>query len=79
MCVISIASRGDLEAQLGARLAAKVARTYAEAVLLAERDAAAIEDLEAAVGGARAIVVPELDGDVHDVAGLIAVHDHLFG
>ena len=67
----------DLEPELGARLAAKVARTYAEAVLLAERDAAAIEDLEAALGG-RAILVPELDGDVHDVAGLIAVHDHLF-
>jgi len=24
-------------------------------------------------------VIPELDDDVHDVAGLIAVREHLFG
>jgi anion-transporting ArsA/GET3 family ATPase len=64
---------------LGARLAAKVARAYAEEQALAERDAAAIERLAAECGDPAPVVVPQLPGDVHDIDGLVAVHAHLFG
>jgi anion-transporting ArsA/GET3 family ATPase len=67
-----------LEAALGARLAAKVARAYAEERALAERDAAALERLRRETGDADPVVVPQLAGDVHDIDGLVAVHAHLF-
>jgi anion-transporting ArsA/GET3 family ATPase len=68
-----------LTAALGdARLAGKVARAYAEERALAERDAAAIARLCAATGEDDPVLVPQLDGDVHDVDGLVAVHGHLF-
>jgi anion-transporting ArsA/GET3 family ATPase len=67
-----------LVAALGARLAAKVARAYAEEQALANRDAAAIERLRAATGDHEPVVVPQLAGDVHDIDGLVAVHAHLF-
>jgi anion-transporting ArsA/GET3 family ATPase len=67
-----------LEAALGARLAAKVARAYAEERARAERDAAAIERLRAETGDSDPVVVPQLAGDVHDIDGLVAVHAHLF-
>ncbi len=68
----------DLVGDLGPRLSAKVARTYGEALATAERDAASIERLCAETGERDPVIVPELDGDVHDVAGLVAVHAHLF-
>jgi anion-transporting ArsA/GET3 family ATPase len=67
-----------LEEQLGPRLAAKVARAYAEERALAERDAAAVERLRAETGDERPVIVPQLAGDVHDIDGLVAVHAHLF-
>ena len=67
-----------LEAALGGRLAAKVARAYAEERALAVRDAAAIERLRAETGDRDPVVVPQLAGDVHDIDGLVAVHAHLF-
>jgi anion-transporting ArsA/GET3 family ATPase len=67
-----------LEAALGPRLAAKVARAYAEERALAARDAAAVQRLSAETGDAAPIVVPQLAGDVHDIDGLVAVHAHLF-
>ncbi len=67
-----------LEELLGARLAAKVARAYAEERALAERDAAAVDRLRAGTGDERPVVVPQLAGDVHDIDGLVAVHAHLF-
>ncbi len=60
------------------KLAAKVARTYAEERALAERDQTAIDHLRAATGERDPIVIPQLDGDVHDVDGLVAIHAHLF-
>jgi anion-transporting ArsA/GET3 family ATPase len=72
------ADAAALEAALGARLAAKVARAYGEAQTLAERDAAAIERLRSETGDADPVVVPQLAGDVHDIDGLVAVHGHLF-
>jgi anion-transporting ArsA/GET3 family ATPase len=67
-----------LVAALGAKLAAKVTRAYAEERALAERDAAAIERLRNETGDERPVVVPQLGGDVHDIDGLVLVHAHLF-
>ena len=61
-----------------ARLAGKVARAYAEERVLAERDAAAIAHLRNETGERDPVLVPQLDGDVHDVDGLVAIHRHLF-
>jgi anion-transporting ArsA/GET3 family ATPase len=61
-----------------AALARKVARTLGEFRVLAHRDAAALERLRAELGEDDPILVPHLDGDVHDVDGLVAVHRHLF-
>ncbi len=68
----------QLEAELGPVLARKVLRTYAEALDLARRDAAAIEHLRAQTRPGLVVLIPELDQDVHDAAGLAAVHAHLF-
>jgi anion-transporting ArsA/GET3 family ATPase len=68
---------GELTEQLGPRLAAKVAQNLADFQVLAERDAASIERLKAELDEPDLIVVPQLDGDVHDVEGLLAVHRHL--
>ena len=68
----------DLCEALGASLAKKVARTVADAQVLAERDVAAIARLRAELDEREPILVPLLDADVHDVAGLVAVQDHLF-
>jgi anion-transporting ArsA/GET3 family ATPase len=69
----------ELERALGdARLAAKVARAYAEEHALARRDRSAIEHLRAETGEDDPILVPQFDGDVHDVDGLVALHAHLF-
>lgn len=69
-----------LTGQLGgdAALARKVARTLEEFRVLALRDAAAVQRLTRELGDDDPIVVPHLDGDVHDVDGLVAIHRHLF-
>ncbi len=69
-----------IAAELGgdAALARKVARTLREFRVLAHRDARAMTRLRREVGDDDPIVVPHLDGDVHDVDGLVLVHRHLF-
>ncbi len=59
-------------------LARKALRTLREFRVLAARDAAAVDRLRTAVGDDDPVIVPHLDGDVHDVDGLVAVHRHLF-
>ena len=68
----------QLAPELGDKLASKVARTYGEALGIATRDDAAIQWLREETGDQDPVIVPELEGDVHDVAGLVAVHSHLF-
>ena len=68
----------QLAPELGDKLASKVARTYGEALGIATRDDAAIQWLREETGEQDPVIVPELEGDVHDVAGLVAVHAHLF-
>jgi anion-transporting ArsA/GET3 family ATPase len=70
--------RGDVPAGLGTELAAKVRAAAAELDALADRDAAAVARLQSALGVDRATLVPHLARDVHDVDGLVAIHDHLF-
>src|SRR4051794_38329615 len=69
----------ELAEPLGDALARKVAATYAEAQVLARREQASLEHLRETVGETDPVIVPQLDGDVHDLDGLVAVHDHLFG
>jgi len=69
----------ELTPRVGAALAGKVARTVADAQVLAARDRAAIAHLQTALGDPDMTIVPHLDGDVHDVEGLVAIRAHLFG
>jgi anion-transporting ArsA/GET3 family ATPase len=68
----------DLEAELGEDLAARVATAAEELAALAEREAASVERLRSRLGNPPTIVVPELEGDIHDVEGLALVRGHLF-
>ncbi len=68
----------ELSPVLGAALAAKIARTVADAQVLAARDVAAIARLRAELDEREPILVPLMDADVHDIAGLVAVQRHLF-
>jgi anion-transporting ArsA/GET3 family ATPase len=69
-----------LAAELGgdAALARKVARTLREFRVLAHRDSESVARLTRELDEPDPILVPHLDGDVHDVDGLVAVHRHLF-
>jgi anion-transporting ArsA/GET3 family ATPase len=69
---------GDATEALDPALAEKLAVTVAELRVLAERDRASIERLRTELGVDDPIVIPHLDGDVHDVDGLVAIHSHLF-
>jgi anion-transporting ArsA/GET3 family ATPase len=67
-----------LDAALGDDLAGRVATAAHELAALAEREAASLEHLRDRLDDPPTIVVPELDGDVHDVEGLALVRAHLF-
>jgi anion-transporting ArsA/GET3 family ATPase len=71
------APNGHVPEELGAALGARVAESVRELTALAERDAANIERLREELG-APAVIVPELDDDVHDVDGLTRICAHLF-
>ena len=73
------AGDGALPADLDEDLAKRVEAAAHELAALAERDAANVEHLRTTLGDPPTIVVPELDGDVHDVEGLALVRGHLFG
>jgi anion-transporting ArsA/GET3 family ATPase len=67
-----------LAKELGRDLAERVDISARELAALAARDAAGVERLVAALGDPPAIVVPELDDDVHDVDGLVRIRECLF-
>jgi anion-transporting ArsA/GET3 family ATPase len=71
-------ARADLAPELGQALAGRVEASARELAALAARDAAAVARLSAVLGEPPAIVVPELDDEVHDVEGLAHVRAHLF-
>jgi anion-transporting ArsA/GET3 family ATPase len=69
---------GDLGALLGDELGRKVARNLDDFRALAERNRLNVHTLERELGDEPLLVVPELDDEVHDVAGLALVNEHLF-
>jgi anion-transporting ArsA/GET3 family ATPase len=69
---------GATQIDLPAELAAKVEAAYRDYQVLATRDRANLRRLTERTRGEPVIVVPELDGDVHDLAGLAAMVEHLF-
>jgi hypothetical protein len=64
---------------LGDDLARRVGESAHELAALAASDEAGVERLLDELGGPPAIVVPELEDDVHDIDGLAQVRTHLFG
>ncbi len=68
-----------LAADLGDALAARVAANLAEFDVLARRDRATIDGLAAKLGEPEPLVVPHLDGDPQDLAGIALVSELLFG
>jgi anion-transporting ArsA/GET3 family ATPase len=63
---------------LPAKLAATVAGNFRDYHVLARRDEQNVARLEAELGGRPLLLVPHLDDDVHDIAGLLGVHRYLF-
>ena len=71
---------GELAATLDdGDLAGRVAASYADLRVLAERDELNIGKLVDELGTEAIVRVPYLDEDVHDLAGLAEVNRHLFG
>jgi hypothetical protein len=64
--------------ELGAALAERVAASARELAALAERDSVNVARLLQELDRPPAVLVPELDDDVHDVAGLSEVRAYLF-
>ncbi|RKQ91388.1 arsenite efflux ATP-binding protein ArsA [Solirubrobacter pauli] len=64
--------------ELGPALAERVSAAAAQLGALAARDAGNVARLRSRLGDPPTLVVPELDGDVHDLDGLAAVRAHLF-
>ena len=67
-----------LDGDLSDELKQKVADTLRELQILAARDRASLERLMDELDESDPAIVPLLDGDVHDVDGLVLVHEHLF-
>jgi anion-transporting ArsA/GET3 family ATPase len=68
----------DLAKALGPEPAAKVEANYRDYHVLADRDQANLSRLTKRLDGEPVIVVPELDGDVHDLDGLAQMVSHLY-
>jgi anion-transporting ArsA/GET3 family ATPase len=69
---------GALPAGLDDDLAARVETAAHEVQALARREVASVERLREELGEPPMILVPELDGDVHDAEGLALMRGHLF-
>lgn len=70
----------EREAGLSRALARSVAGAFADEHALARRDAAGVAQLAGQLGaGVPLLRVPLLDGDVHDVPGLVRLERELFG
>jgi anion-transporting ArsA/GET3 family ATPase len=68
----------SLEDELGPKLAVKVAENFRDYQVLARRDHDNIERLSGKLDEPRLCLVPYLDEDVHDAAGLARIHRFLF-
>jgi anion-transporting ArsA/GET3 family ATPase len=68
-----------LEGELGERLGARVAANLADFDVLARRDAATVKRLSGELHEPAPVVVPYLDEDIQDLAGLARIAGHLLG
>jgi hypothetical protein len=68
----------ELEGELGADLAGRVAQNFRDYHVLAERDRRNIELLTGRLQQPRVLTIPYLDEDVHDAEGLTRIHRFLF-
>jgi anion-transporting ArsA/GET3 family ATPase len=73
------AGTGDLAELLGDDLGRKVLRNLEDYRVLADRDRENLDRLRSTLGRKPMITVPELDDDVHDLAGLERMNEYLFG
>jgi anion-transporting ArsA/GET3 family ATPase len=67
-----------LEDELGPKLAGKVAENFSDYQVLARRDRDNIERLAGKLDDRRLVLLPHLDEDVHDAAGLARINRFLF-
>src|SRR4051794_12977150 len=74
---LHVAPSGEVPASLGGALGGRVSAALDDLAALAAREAANVELLRSELG-APAVVIPELDDDVHDVEGLERMRAHLF-
>jgi anion-transporting ArsA/GET3 family ATPase len=70
--------QGLLEPELGVRLAARVATNLADFDVLARRDRETVARLSRELSEPKPILVPHLDEDVYDLAGLARLAAYLF-
>ena len=68
-----------LEPELGERLAARVASNLADFDVLARRDAATVTRLSDELDEPAPVLVPHLEEDIQDLAGLAQIAAHLLG
>jgi anion-transporting ArsA/GET3 family ATPase len=68
----------DVDDVLDAALGAKVRANFDDYCVLAKRDRANLRRLTSKLTGEPVVVIPELDGDVHDLDGLNRMIEHLF-
>ena len=69
---------GELAGELPEELAERVTANYADWRALAERDRRNVDHLAREMRTRAVIEVPELDSDVHDLAGLMSINRYLF-
>jgi anion-transporting ArsA/GET3 family ATPase len=74
---LHVAPSGEVPEELGGALGSRVEAALEDLAALAAREAANVELLRSELGSV-AVVVPELDDDVHDVEGLVRMREHLF-
>jgi anion-transporting ArsA/GET3 family ATPase len=72
------ASLANLASALGDDLATRVLANLADYRVLAARDAANIARLRAELDSEPVLLVPRFDDDVHDISGLLRMHQFLF-
>jgi anion-transporting ArsA/GET3 family ATPase len=60
-------------------LAARIVENLADYRVLAARDAASLQRLAHEFGEGPLLPVPQFDDDIHDIRGLLRVHEYLFG
>ncbi len=68
----------ELPAELEPELAARLLDNWGDFRALAVRDRRNVEELTGDIGDRPLIVVPYLDEDIHDLAGIEAMNEHLF-